>query len=433
MNFSSFILKSFQELKNRIIFLLFFIFILRIGTYIPIPGINLYILNNLFKQNNNIVNILNLFSGGSLVYASILTLGVMPYISSSIIIQLLTFIFPYFMELKKEGIIGEYKLNRYMKYLTLIISIIQSIVIFVTLSNISNYKNIFIKENLNFYLIAIITLITGTIFLMWLGEQITEKGLGNGTSVIMFVGIISNLINYLLSLFKSFFSTDFNYFKILLISFIFFFTIYFIVYVEMAQKKILIQYPSKNYRNIDFLFSSYDTYLPFKINMSGVMPSIFSSSIMLIPSILLNWINNYLNYNFLSYIIILFYPKNFLYLLFYIFWIVFFNFFYTLLIYNSNDISNNLKKSGAYIPGIRPGFNTSIYLNKVILRLTLFSSLYMLIICFIPDLIYDILNIKFYFSGTSLLIVVIVIMEFISQIKSLIISNNYSFIFKKYF
>ncbi len=432
MNISNFIFKSLNELKDRIIFLLFSIFILRLGTFIPIPGINLYSLNNLFNKDNNIINVLNMFSGGSLIYTSIFTLGIIPYISSSIIIQLLTIIFPYFSELKKEGIIGEYKINRYMKYLTFILSIIQSIIFYLTLLKLNNYNGIFINNSLEVYLISIFSLISGTLFLVWLSEQISNKGLGNGISVIIFVGIISNLPKYLISLLNLLLFNSLFYIKILLLLFLFLLTIYFIVYVEIASRKILIQYPSKGYRNIKYLFPLYNTYLPFKINMSGIIPTIFSYSIMLVPSIILVLINNYLNFNFLLYLINLFYPKNFLYLLLYVLLVFFFNFFYTLLIYNPNDISNNLKKSGAYIINIRPGKDTSDYLHKIILRLTFFSSLYILIISLVPDFLHDILNIKFYFSGTSLLIVTIVIIEFISQIKSLIISNKYFSIFNTY-
>ncbi len=421
------IFDSLKELKNRIIFLLFSIFIFRIGTYISIPGINIYILNNLLKNNISLNNIFNFFSGGSLYNFSIFTLGVIPYISSSIIIQLLTIIFPYFKELKKEGINGKYIINKYIKYLTFLLSIIQSIIISITIIKFNNYKSIFLNDNWYIYFISILSLVTGTMFLIWLSEQISEYGLGNGISVIIFIGIISNLPYFLYKLLY-----NLSYSKLILFFFLILFIIYFIIYVESAQRKILVQYASKRYISNIYLFPSYSTFLPLKINMSGVIPSIFTSSIMSIPSFVLIFLNNYVESDFLKYISLLFYPNHFLYLIFYLFFIIFFCFFYTLLMYNSNDISENLKKTGAYIPGIRPGNSTSNYLNKIMLRLTLFGSIYISIICLIPNFICNMIGIDFNFSGTSLLITIIVIMEFISQIKSLIMSNKYFSIFKRY-
>ncbi len=425
------LLDSFNELKNRLLFLFFSIFIFRIGTFISIPGINIHLLNNIFKNNNSIINIFNIFSGGTLFNTSIFALGIIPYISSSVIIQLLTFTFPSFLKLNNNNIDSRLKINRYMKYLTLFLSIIQSILVFLTINKFNNYGNIFLYNNLINYIISIISLITGTIFLMWLGEQISENGLGNGISVIMFIGIISNLPKSLFNLFNLIINKNLSYIKLLLMFFLIIFTIYFIIFVELAERKILVIYPSKGYRNIKYFFSSYNTFLPFKVNMSGIIPSIFTSSIMLIPSVILIWLNNFIKSKYIFYIYNLFFPKNFLYLLIYIFFIIFFCFFYSLLIYNPKNIANNLKMTGAYIPKIRPGKNTSFFLKKKILKLTLFSSIYILIICLIPDFIYNILNINFSFNGTSLLIIITVIIDFISQIKSLIMSNSYFSIFKK--
>lgn len=428
-NFSlSIIVSGLKELKSRLIFLFFSIIVFRIGTFIPIPGINF---NNLIYYNNyknNFINFFNLFSGGSLKHASILTLGVIPYISSSIIIQLFTIIFPYFINLRKEGIVGKYKINQYIKYLTLLISIIQSLFIISTLVKYYDFEYILINNKLNFYIVSIFSLVAGTMFLMWLGNKISERGLGNGISIIIFIGIISNLFNSLLFILNNI--NFISFIKLFFVFFFIFFVMFFIVYIEMAQRKICIYYASRRYGN-KYLFNLNNNFLPFKVNMSGVIPSIFSSSIILIPSIFIIWLNNFFNLNSLNYFVYIIYNKNFFYLMLYLFLIVFFSFFYTLLMYNSNDISDNLKKSGAYIPGIRPGFNTSIFLNEIILRLTLFSSLYMCIVCLIPDFIYYIMKINFYFGGTSLLIVIIVIMDLFSQIQSLMMSNKYSSILNK--
>ncbi len=427
------LLDNFKELKNRLLFLFFYIFIFRIGSFISIPGINLYILNNIFENiniNKKIINIFNIISGGNILNFSIFTLGIIPYISSSIIIELLTIVFPYFIKLK-NNINGKYIINKYIKYLTLLLSIIQSIIIFSFINKFNNH-NVFFLYNNNFilYISSIISLITGTIILVWLSEQISKNSLGNGVSVIMFTNIISNLPSSLFSFFWNI--NNLSYIKLFLIFFLVIFIIYLIVFIEMAKRKILILYPSKGYKNIKCFFYSYDTFLPLKINMTGIIPSIFTSSIMLIFSIFLLFFNNFSKINFLFYIYNLFYPKNFLYLLIYSIFLIFFCFFYTLLVYNPNDISNNLKKSGAYIPGIRPGENTSFFLKNVILKLTLFGSLYILIICLISDFIYDVLNINFNFSFISLLIIINVIMEFIYQIKSLIMSNSYFSIIKNY-
>ncbi len=424
--FFSNILNSLKELKSRLLFLFFAIFIFRIGTFISIPGINIFLLNNLLKNNHsNFIDIFNIFSGGSLFNASIFALGVMPYISSSIIIQLFTIVFPYFIELKKDGSLGKYKINQYTRYLTLLLTFFQSIIFSVVIKNLKGIDKVIFNNNVCFYFISSISVITGTIFLMWLGEQITEKGIGNGVSMIIFISIISNLPKSILKLFNQIKLNSFLYYKILIILFLVLFIIYFIVFIEISQRKILISYATSKYPRGKYFFSSNDIYLPFKINMSGVIPAIFSSSIMVFPSIILIWLKSNFSSKIVSYLFNFIFPGNFLYLFFYLFLIIFFSFFYTLLMYNSKDISDNLKKSGAYISGIRPGYNTSVYLNKIILRLTLFSSLYMSIICIIPDFMYEVIGVPFYFGGTSLLIVIVVIMEIISQIQTLIMSNRY--------
>ncbi len=428
--FFSSILNNLQNLKSRLLFLCFSIVILRTGVFIPIPGINVYILNDFLKKNNSsFIDMFNIFSGGSLFHASIFALGIMPYISSSIIIQLFTVIFPYFMQFKNEGSDGKYRISQYTRYLTLIVSIVQAFALSTTINYLPFINNIFLYKSLSFYFIFITTLVTGTMFLMWLGEQISERGIGNGISVIIFTGIISNLPKSIFNLFNQIKTNNISFYKFFLIFFLVICIVYFIVFIEISQRKILIQYASRRYQNNRYFLS--DTYLPFKLNMSGVIPAIFSSSVMMFPHVILFWFKNTSYIGWLTNLIDIVYPKSFFYLLIYLFLIIFFSFFYTLLMYNSNDIANNLKKSGAYISGIRPGERTSCYINNIILRLTLLGSLYMSIVCLVPDFMYDIIGVSFYFGGTSLLIVIVVIIEFISQIQTLIMSNKYLSMLKK--
>ncbi len=432
------IANNLKELQNRIYFFLFSILILRIGYFIPIPGVKLYNINYILnKYNNSFLYFLKLFSNGSLSYASIFMLGIMPYISSSIIIQLFTITIPYFINLNKDGIYGKYKINNYIKYLTLFLSIIQSILLSIFIFKINILYNKIIINKFIFLITSIFSLITSTMFLIWLGDQITDKGLGNGISIIIFINIISNLPNYILNFLRLY---NFNILFLLKLFFIFifiFFIVYFIVLVETSQRKILIQYAIKNYQKNRYSFlNPGNTYLPLKINLAGVMPSIFSSSIMILPSFFFMWLNN--NNNLMIkkwfFYINIFYSKQLLYLIIYLLFIVFFCFFYTLLVFNPIEISDNLKKIGAYIPNIRPGVFTSNLIRKIVLRLTLFNSIYMCIVCLIPDFINEIMKISFFISGTSLLIVVVVIIELILQIQTLLISSKYlSILNKTYF
>ncbi len=426
------IVNSLKELKSRLLFLFFSVFVFRIGTYISIPGLNSHLLGSLLETNNNsFINIFNLFSSGSLFNVSIFSLGLIPYISASIVIQLFTIVFPYFIELKKDGSVGKYKINQYIRYLTFFLSFLQAILISLSIKNLNGVEAVLFNNSSSFYLVVIFSIITGTVFLMWLGEQITDKGIGNGVSVIIFISIISNLPSSISNLIYLIKLNFFSYYKIFIMLSLILFVIYFIVFIEISQRKILVNYATNKFPGSKYFFSVNDIYLPFKINMSGIIPAIFSSSVMVFPYVVLVLLKNIFRskflFNFLNFIL----PGNFLYLFFYTFLVIFFSFFYTLLMYNSKDISNNLKKSGAYITGIRPGYKTSIYIKKVILRLTLFSSLYMSIVCVIPDFMYEIIGLPFHFGGTSLLIVIVVIMEIISQIQTLMMSNRYMNMLKK--
>ncbi|QJC33329.1 preprotein translocase subunit SecY [Enterobacteriaceae endosymbiont of Donacia clavipes] len=421
---------GFKELKKRIIFLIGSLIIYRIGSFIPIPGINVSLLHTLIiKKHGTILDMLNMFSGGALSRASIFALGIMPYISSSIIIQILTSIHPTFITLKKEGESGRKKINKYTKYTTLILSIIQAIGITTGLLNIPSMKNLVLNPDIYYFMISIFSLITGTTFLMWLGRQITKKGIGNGVSIIIVIGIIAGLPSAIGQIIQQTKQGDLNFFTILILLFLIFFITLFIVFIEGGQRKIIVQYARRNYEKN--MYTQQNIHLPLKINMSGVIPAIFSSSIILFISTIFSWFSNMTSLNWLHIISISLQPRQPIYIILYISAIIFFCFFYTILVFNPKETADNLKKSGAYIPGIRPGKQTSKYIKKIIMRLTLTGSIYITFICLIPEFLRNIINVPFYFSGTSLLIVVVVIMDFISQIQTLVMSNQYESILKK--
>ncbi len=433
MNINKLLFKNittgFQELQNRLYYTFLSLIVIRTGYLLTIPGIPFFYEN----MSNNFINFIKIFSKGNILYSSLFTLGIMPYISASIIIQLLTIIFPCFFSLKKEGLEGKYKINIFTRYLTLLISILQSTFLSFLFLKRNIIGNFFIQNNKYIFIsISITSLVTSTMFLVWLGENITEYGLGNGVSFIIFINIISGLPNYLLNIYNNFYLNDFYYINFLLMLFFLFIFIFFIILVEMAQRRILIQYSIKNFRNNKYSFlNNRDTYLPLKINLAGVLPSIFASSIMIFPSIFFIWLNNKLKFSNLYFLVKLFYPKQFLYLFLYLLLIVFFCFFYILLIFNPSEIADNLKKSGTYIPNVRPGVFTANYIKKIVLYLTLFNSIYMCLINLIPNIISEITKFNFSISGFSLLIIVVVVIELISQIQSLLISNKYLSILRK--
>ncbi|QJC29997.1 preprotein translocase subunit SecY [Enterobacteriaceae endosymbiont of Plateumaris sericea] len=422
--------KGFSELKQRFIFLISALIIFRIGSFIPIPGINLNILNKLIKnQNGTIIDMFNMFSGGALSRASILALGIMPYISASIILQLLSVLHPKLISLKKEGETGRRKINMYTKYTTLVLSIIQSIGIVTGLPKMSGMQNLILNPGLYFFCISVLSLVTGTIFLMWLGEQITNKGIGNGISMIIVIGIISSLPSAIGHTIEQVKEGDLNFFIVLIILIIIFIITFFVVFMERGQRKITVNYAKRyNGRNI---YKQQTTHLPLKINMSGVIPAIFSSSIILFFVTIISWFGSSTGWEWLKNIAVILQPKQIFYMILYVLLIMFFCFFYTMLVFNPKETADNLKKSGAYIPGIRPGEQTAKYIKKIILRLTLTGGIYISFICLIPEFLRNIINVPFYFGGTSLLIVVVVIMDFITQIQTLIMSTQYESMLKK--
>ncbi|ALD15428.1 preprotein translocase subunit SecY [Buchnera aphidicola (Aphis glycines)] len=422
--------KNINELKNRIIFVIISLIIFRIGSFIPIPGIDTTILSRILNhQKGTIFEMFNMFSGGALNRASIFALGIMPYISASIIIQLLTLAIPFLSELKKEGEAGRHKINEYTRYSTLILAFFQSVGVVTSLSSISSIRPIIVNENFYFYCTAIVILVTGTMFLMWLGELITECGIGNGISIIIFTGIIAGLPSAIAHTIEQTRQGHLHLLLFLSVLVLIFLVVFLVVFIERSQRKIIVHYAQRQQGRR--IYSAQSTHLPLKVNMSGVIPAIFASSIVLFPATIISWLGIDKKYSFFKTILFYFQPNQFLYLFLYVISIIFFCFFYTGLVFNPRETADNLKKSGAFISGIRPGEKTAKYINKIILRLTLFGSLYITFICLIPEFMRSAMNVPFYFGGTSLLIVVVVIMDFIAQIQTLIMSSQYDSILKK--
>lgn len=422
--------KNFSELKQRIIFVIISLIVFRIGSFIPIPGINTFVLSRILnEQQGSIFDMFNMFSGGALSRASIFSLGIMPYISSSIIIQLLTLIYPTLSEIKKEGELGRQKINQYTRYGTLILAIIQSIGVTTSLPNLIGVHSIIIHSDFSFYLTSMLSLVTGTMFLMWLGELITENGIGNGISIIIFIGIIAGLPSAISNTIEQTRKGDLSFLFFIFILLVIFLVVLLVVFIERGQRKIIVHYAQRQQGRR--IYTAQSTHLPLKINMSGVMPAIFASSIVLFPATILSWCTSNNEWTWLKKVLFYLQPNQPLYLILYISAIIFFCFFYTALVFNPRETADNLKKSGAFISGIRPGEQTAKYIYKIMIRLTLVGSFYITFICLIPEFMRSSMNVPFYFGGTSLLIVVVVIMDFISQIQTLIMSNQYESILKK--
>ncbi|NIH16493.1 MAG: preprotein translocase subunit SecY [Buchnera aphidicola (Periphyllus lyropictus)] len=424
---------NFSEIKKRIFFLIFSLIIFRLGSFIPIPGVDTGSLSKILKdQHGSMIEMFNVFSGGSLNRASIFSLGIMPYISSSIIIQLLTFIYPSWKELQKEGESGRIKINQYTKFLTVFISFLQAIGISLSVPNLPGMKSLIFHIDFYFYIIAVVSLVTGTIFLIWIGDLITEYGLGNGISVIIFSGIISNLPSAIINTLEELRIKNLSLINFLIIIILIFSIIYLVVFIERSQRKIIINYSNRRHNGYFNSFKN-SSYLPLKINMSGVIPAIFASSVVLFPITLISWFkenildkNSWCNFIFLN-----LQPGQPIYIFIYTFLIIFFCFFYTNLAFNSRETSDNLKKSGAFIQGVRPGENTSNYIKKIMFKLTFINTIYIVFICLLPEFMRKMINVPFYFGGTSLLIVVVVIIDLISQLQTLLLSKQYKLSFKR--
>jgi preprotein translocase subunit SecY len=415
------------DLKRRLWFLLGALVVYRIGTFIPVPGIDPAELARLFKQNSGgILDMFNMFSGGALSRFSIFALGIMPYISASIIMQLLTVVSPQLEALKKEGEAGRRKITQYTRYGTVFLAAFQALGISVALEA---QPGLVMEPGLAFRFITVTTLMTGTLFLMWLGEQITERGIGNGISMIIFAGIVAGLphaVGGTLELVRT------GAMAIPVAIFIFALVVgvtAFVVFVEKGQRRILVNYAKRQVGNK--LYGGQSSFLPLKLNMSGVIPPIFASSIILFPATLASWFGSNENMTWLKDVSATLSPGQPIYILLYGSAIVFFCFFYTALVFNAKETADNLKKSGAFVPGIRPGEQTAKYIDKILTRLTLIGAAYITAVCLLPEFLHTQYNVPFYFGGTSLLIVVVVTMDFMAQLQAYLMSHQYESLLKK--
>jgi preprotein translocase subunit SecY len=397
-----------------------------LGAHIPVPGLDPQKLANFFnEQQNTIFGLFNMFSGGALSRVTVFAIGIMPYISASIMIQLFSVIVPSLEQLKKEGESGKRKINQYTRYLTLLLSIFQSLGMARWLAG----QQIALQPDLGFYFTAVVTLVTGTMFLMWLGEQITEKGVGNGISIIIFSGIVSSMPNAIASVLQQVKEGQMQALTLLLIAIIVVVVTGFVVFMERGQRRIRVNYAQRTQGRK--VFAAQTSHLPLKINMAGVIPPIFASSIILLPATLAQFFARGKGMDWLADIGMALSPGQPLYLIVYGIAILFFAFFYTALVFNPKDTADNLKKSGAYIPGIRPGEQTSRYVDTVMTRLTLVGSLYLVLVCLLPQILMYTWHVPFYFGGTSLLIIVVVIMDFVAQVQAHLMTQQYDSLMKK--
>lgn len=418
------------ELKRRLLFVVLALVVYRIGAFIPIPGIDATVLANLLQsQQGTIIDMLNVFSGGALSRASIFALGIMPYISASIVIQLMSVVYQPLTELKKEGEAGKRKMSQYTRYGTLALAIIQSVGIATGLPNMPGMHGLVINPGFPFYFTAVISLVTGTMFLMWLGEQVTERGVGNGISIIIFAGIVAGLPPAVGHTVEQARQGDLHFIVLLLIAVMVFAVTFFVVFVERGQRRIVVNYAKRQQGRK--VFAAQSSHLPLKVNMAGVIPAIFASSIVLFPGTIATWFGDGTGWGWLSTVALYLQPGQPLYVLIFAAAIIFFCFFYTALVFNPRETADNLKKSGAFVPGIRPGEQTARYIDKVMTRLTLIGALYITFICLVPEFMRDAMKVQFNFGGTSLLIVVVVIMDFMAQVQTLMMSSQYESALKK--
>ncbi|GAA5137968.1 preprotein translocase subunit SecY [Thalassotalea piscium] len=419
-----------SELKQRLWFVFGALIVLRLGSFVPIPGIDAAVLAQLFdQQKGTIVEMFNMFSGGALERASVLALGIMPYISASIIMQLLTVVHPAMAELKKEGEAGRRKISQYTRYGTLVLATVQSIAIAKSLPGMM--PGLVMDAGFGFYFAAVVSLVTGTMFLMWLGEQITERGIGNGISIIIFAGIVAGMPSAVGQTAEMARQGEIHLLVLLLIAVIVFAVTFFVVFVERGQRRIVVNYAKRQQGRK--VFAAQSTHLPLKVNMAGVIPPIFASSILLFPGSIASWFGqgDGMIADVLQELSIAISPGQPLYVMLLAAAIIFFCFFYTALVFNPRETADNLKKSGAFIPGIRPGEQTSKYIDKVMTRLTLAGALYITFVCLVPEFMMIAWDVQFYFGGTSLLIIVVVIMDFMAQVQTHLMSHQYDNVLKK--
>ncbi|WP_189446136.1 preprotein translocase subunit SecY [Salinicola rhizosphaerae] len=416
-----------SELWARLRFVFIAIVVYRIGAHIPVPGIDPDQLAALFRENQGtILGMFNMFSGGALQRMSIFALGIMPYISASIIMQLLTAVSPQLEALKKEGEAGRRKINQYTRYGTVLLALIQASGMSVGLVS----QGVAYSGDISFYFTAVVTFVAGAVFLMWLGEQITEKGIGNGISLIIFSGIVAGLPSAIGQSFELARNDGaWNVLPLLALSLLGIATIAFVVFIERGQRRITVNYPRRQVGNK--MYAGQSSYLPLKVNMAGVIPPIFASSILLFPGSIGQWVGQGDGFEWLQIASQQLAPGAPLYIILFAAAVLFFCFFYTALVFNPKDVADNLKKSGAFLPGIRPGEQTARYVDKVMTRLTLFGALYITLVSLMPQFLVVAWQVPFYFGGTSLLIVVVVIMDFMAQVQSHLMSHQYESVMKK--
>ena len=415
------------ELWARLRFVLLAIVVYRIGAHIPVPGMNPDQLAALFReQQGTILGMFNMFSGGALERMSIMALGIMPYISASIIMQLMTAVSPHLEQLKKEGEGGRRKISQYTRYGTVLLALVQGTGMSVGLAS----QGIAYTADFSFYFTAIVTFVCGAVFLMWLGEQITEKGIGNGISLLIFAGIVAGLpgaVGQAFELARN--EGAWNVLPLLGLSVLGVATVAFVVFIERGQRRITVNYPRRQVGNK--MYAGQSSYLPLKVNMAGVIPPIFASSILLFPASMGQWVGAGDGLEWLQRASQALGPGQPLHILLFAAAVVFFCFFYTALVFNPKDVADNLKKSGAFLPGIRPGEQTARYVDKVMTRLTLFGAMYITAVSLMPQFLIVAWNVPFFFGGTALLIIVVVIMDFMAQVQSHLMSHQYESVMKK--
>jgi preprotein translocase subunit SecY len=418
---------KFGDLKRRLLFLLGALVVYRLGAHIPVPGIDPNVLSDLFNsQQGGILGMFNMFSGGALSRFTIFALGIMPYISASIIMQLMSVASPQLEALKKEGEAGRRKITQYTRYGTLGLALFQGLGIAVALEAQAGLVN---DPGFMFRLTTVSTLVTGTMFLMWLGEQITERGLGNGISIIIFSGIAAGLPNAIGGLLELVRTGAMHPLTAIVICLLVVAVTAFVVFVERGQRKILVNYAKRQVGNK--VYGGQSSHLPLKLNMAGVIPPIFASSIILFPATVAGWFGSGESMRWLKDVAGTLSPGQPIYVMLYAAAIIFFCFFYTALVFNSKETAENLKKSGAFVPGIRPGEQTSRYIDKILTRLTLIGAAYITVVCLLPEFLILKWNVPFYFGGTSLLIIVVVTMDFMSQVQAYVMSHQYESLLKK--
>ncbi|HEX7027250.1 MAG TPA: preprotein translocase subunit SecY [Gammaproteobacteria bacterium] len=421
-------LTRFTELRQRLFFVLFALVIYRLGTHITIPGVNAAVMAEIFaQQRDGFVGMMNMFSGGALERMSIFALGIMPYISASIVVQMLSHVYAPWIQLRKEGESGRRKITQYTRYLTVALASFQAIMISLNLPNFS--PGLVANPGLPFVFTASVTLVTGTMFLMWLGEQITERGVGNGISILIFAGIVAGLPSAIANTLELARNGELSNLTVILIFAVAIGVTAFVVFVERCQRRITVNYAKRQQGRR--MFAGQSSHLPLKLNMAGVIPPIFASSIILFPTTIASWFSDSQNVGWLRDIVGVLSPGQPIYILLYASAIILFCYIYTALIFDARDTAENLKKNGALIPGIRPGEQTARYIDGVISRLTLIGSIYIAAVCLLPEFLILYTSVPFYFGGTSLLIIVVVVMDFVAQVQTHLMSHQYESLMRK--